>query len=148
VRRIIAEHPNIRAVDNPIEVGDLDALEFKLGEMLEVPVGSSGHSLAENVSEATQRKPRGPQPQMARHRTIAEVVAPYRQDWKREPNLNRVADQLDKAGVEVRKTWTQIRPRAVRSWTRAVDSIPHLVVKAIEYSLRMAQRPPNNVPEL
>ena len=35
VARIIAGSPSFMAVDNPREMGDLDALEFKLGEMLE-----------------------------------------------------------------------------------------------------------------
>jgi hypothetical protein len=136
VRRILAEHPYVQAVDFSFESGDVDNLKFKLREMLEVLEVPAESTPSVEIPAAPHRK-RGPQTDMERHRKIAGIVEPYGQGWKQESNLIRIAAQLDREGVSVRKSWKE---QGVRKWNRAVTSCPEKMVKAIDYSRLMAER--------
>jgi hypothetical protein len=137
VRRIIADHPRIQSVDNPVEMGDLDALEFKLREMLEyVPEPTSPTT----TQPSPPRKSRGPRPDMTKHESIANAVRPYGEDWKQENNLEDIAKKLDREKVPVTKTWPNRKPAGARTWKTALMSFPQDVVKTIAYSLQMTHK--------
>ena len=76
---------------------------------------------------------------MGKHKSIANVVAPYGNDWRQSENLEKIVAQLDREKVPPSKSWTRRTPPA-RSWEKAHLSHPDVVVKAIEYSLEMAER--------
>jgi hypothetical protein len=99
----------------------------------------TSHTPGFSPTPTVSRQPRGPKPATVTHNAIADVVAPYGDEWKKEKNLSQIARQLDTDGVPTRNSWKQRKPPA-RSWRRALLNYPELVIKAIGYSLRMAQR--------
>lgn len=115
---------------------DLQVLEFRLREILEVLESTPESTLSREIPAAPHGK-RGPQPDMALHRKIAGIVEPYGQGWRQESNLIRIAAELDQASVSVKKSWKEQR---VRTWNRAVTSCREKMIKAIRYSLWMAHR--------
>jgi hypothetical protein len=136
VSRIEREYDNILAFDKRTEGRDLEALKWKLREMLE-KIPKPAVSAA--ISQSPSKRLRGPQAAMAKHEKIAAVVAPFGGDWKQEHNLDQIAAQLDRANVPVSKSWPEHKP-PVRSWSRAVTNLRQAVVKTIEYSLWMVKR--------
>ena len=85
------------------------------------------------------RKPRGPAPKMEDHRRVADVVRGFSDLWRTQENLEKIGPELDRKGVPVPPTWPKRRP-AIRSWRRAAERFPRLMISAIEYRLKMAAR--------
>jgi hypothetical protein len=80
---------------------------------------------------------RGPKPKMKFHRTVTEVVGSFGPKWKQ--HLERIAAKLDKLKIPAPQAWAT-RERRALTWTRAVEYYPAVVVKVLEYSLKMAAK--------
>jgi hypothetical protein len=83
------------------------------------------------------KKKRGPRAKMEFHRAVAEVVRSFGPNWKE--HLEQIAGKLGKRNLPPLAAWANRNPPA-RSWRRAVEYYPELVVKALEYSLEMAAK--------
>ena len=84
---------------------------------------------------------RGRKANMEFHLAVAAVVKLYGPDRRKESNLEKIVEGLDKdkGRTPPLKKWASRKPRAT-SWTRAFQNNPELVRKALAYSLRMAAR--------
>ena len=82
---------------------------------------------------------RGPKPDVANHEKVARIVSAYGEDWTSDDNVAELCDELDRQGVPVPKTWATRRDGTARSWNRARQNYPHLVVKAIKDRCKAAQ---------
>jgi hypothetical protein len=87
---------------------------------------------------------RGPMAKENRHRAIARWVAEFQRrygdKWRKKENLERLAERLHNDPLTPpSKTWANWRAPA-RSWRRAVQNHPDLVVKTLEYSLKWARQ--------
>jgi hypothetical protein len=104
-----------------------------------------GRTLEHAQPVPSTRRKRGPKPDMQNHNKVAEVISGYREAWAHDENLSEVCEQLDSAGVPIPKTWPRRTDGKSRSWARALEHYPYLVVKAIKDRCRMARR--NIAPE-
>jgi hypothetical protein len=84
---------------------------------------------------------RGPKAKMKFHRAVAKMVRSYGPNWKKR--LEQIVRKLDKSKLPPSTAWAKRNPPA-RSWERAWLHHPDVVLKAIEYSLKMAAK---NIPE-
>jgi hypothetical protein len=80
---------------------------------------------------------RGPKAKMKFHRAVAKVVHSYGPNWKKR--LEQIVRKLDKSKLQPLTAWAKRNPPA-RSWDRAWQHYPSVVLKAIEYSLEMAAK--------
>lgn len=83
------------------------------------------------------KKKRGPQAKMDFHRAVAEVVHSFELNWKK--HLEQIAGKLDKRNLSPPVAWAKRNPPA-RSWKRAVEQYPDVLLKALAYSLKMTAR--------
>jgi hypothetical protein len=86
---------------------------------------------------------RGPTADDKRHKTIAEAVRPFGDEWRKPKNLERIAKALEREHIRVPKRW-QERKVPIISWNRAVKQHPDLVIKVIEYSLKWVRERQRN----
>ena len=86
--------------------------------------------------ESQSRKRRGPSVPEGRHEKIAQIASGVR-NWRK--NLDTLAVELKKNSVDPPKNWAKWKVPC-RSWTRGASRRPDLFVKAIEYSIEMAQK--------
>lgn len=99
--------------------------------------GIARRVLSQPATDSGNRQPkRGPEVRVE-HRAIGDAAKKCGPEWKHK--LHEVAENLDKNGIPPRRRWTDLSPPA-RSWRRAATHHPSLVIKAIEYSLRMSER--------
>lgn len=87
---------------------------------------------------ASERK-RGPKPDQENHAKVARVIAAYGATWTSDDNLLEICDEFDRQQIPVPKTWATRSDGQARSWCRAYQHYPHLVVKAIKDRLKAAQ---------
>jgi hypothetical protein len=82
---------------------------------------------------------RGPEAKMTFHRAVAEVVHSFGPNWKE--HLDQIAGKLDKRKRDLPPPaiWATRNPPA-RSWKRAVEQYPDIVLKTLAYSLKMTAR--------
>jgi len=83
------------------------------------------------VPPAPIPKRRGPRPDTANHEKVARIVTAYGENWTSDDTLVELCDELDREGVPVPKTWATRTDGKARSWNRARQHYPPLVVKAI-----------------
>lgn len=98
-----------------------------------------GHPSPVHPVETAAKRRFGPKPAMERHRRIAEIVTNYGDKWKQEEQLGQIAPKLDQGKIKTSPAWTKWNP-PTRSWRRAVENNREKVIKAIEYSLKMASK--------
>jgi len=92
----------------------------------------------EDSRPSPARKKRGPRANMERHRVIARVVSPFGATWPK--HLPEIAELLcQEPTATILTTWEKRIP-AVRSWSRAEQEIPEMMLCAIKYSLKMAAK--------
>jgi hypothetical protein len=94
-----------------------------------------------NTAPALPAQPKakhGPEAKMEFHRAVAEVVNSFGLNWKE--HLEQIAAKLDKQKMTPAPSAWAKRERPARSWTRAVEYYPEVVVKVLDYSLKMAAR--------
>ena len=65
-------------------------------------------------------------------------IRSYGEDWTTDDNLVELCDELDQQGVPVPKKWLMRKEGPARSWSRARQLYPHLVIKAIKYYSKAA----------
>jgi hypothetical protein len=101
-----------------------------------------------NEAPAQHRK-RGPKPDLANHAKVAAIVSSYGESWTDEDNLLEICEDLDKQHVPIPKTWPTRKPPA-RSWRRALQNDPGLVIKTINDRCKGAQlaEPEGNLRQL
>jgi predicted transcriptional regulator len=95
-----------------------------------------------NTAPALPAQPkakRGPTANMEFHHAVAKVVHSFGPKWKE--HLDQIAKKLDrqKEMTPAPSAWAK-RERPARSWTRAVEYYPEVVVKILDYSLKMAAK--------
>jgi hypothetical protein len=83
---------------------------------------------------------RGPKPDLITHQKVARIVAAYGDNWTGDESLRELCDELDQQSVPVPKTWATRRDGHARSWSRAFEYYPGLVIKAIKDRCSAAQR--------
>ena len=88
--------------------------------------------------QSSPRK-RGPKPDVENHAKVVNIVSSYGEHWTLDDNLREVCDTLDQQNVPIPKTWPVRLDGRSRSWSRAFENYPHLVVKAIKDRCKMAQ---------
>jgi hypothetical protein len=97
--------------------------------------------------DGLQPKPRkrGPRPDVESHRKVLRIVSAYGDTWTSDDNLAELCDELDREAIPVPKTWATRRDGQARSWSRARQHYPDLVIKAIKDRCKAAQQddPPN-----
>jgi hypothetical protein len=105
-----------------------------------LPAGQPSSGTAPSPAAASDRKKRrGPTPKMADHRKVAEVVSRYGADWRSEDKLMQIAKELDQLEVPIPPSWSR-KPTVARTWRRAEENRPRLVILKIKYHLMMAER--------
>lgn len=80
---------------------------------------------------------RGPKPDLINLRKVVTTTTHIGKDWQNR--VDSFCTELDRLKVPVPKTWPQKRPPA-RSWRRALENYPTLVIRAIKDRLIMAKR--------
>ena len=92
------------------------------------------------VSADEPRKRRhGPKPNFSKHEKIAEAVDAIGSNWREDDQLARLVRMLDEARVPGSRGWADWKT-VPRSWQRAAQYAPDLVIKTIEYSLSVIER--------
>jgi hypothetical protein len=86
---------------------------------------------------------RGPKPDLISHEKVARIVAAYGANWTSDESLGELCDELDQQGVPVPKTWATRPDGHARSWNRAREYYPNLVIKAIKDRCNATQRTAN-----
>jgi len=95
-------------------------------------------SLAKPVLTATPRK-RGPKADLENHAKVVKIIARFGETWTVEDNLREICEALDADKVPVPKTWAARTDGKSRSWRRAFENYPYLVIKAIKDRCKMAE---------
>jgi TraM recognition site of TraD and TraG/Helicase HerA, central domain len=90
-----------------------------------------------------QHRKRGPKPDTENHEKVVRTVSAYGDNWTSDENLAELCDELDEQGVPVPKTWGTRRDGQARSWRRALQHYPGLVIKAIKDRCKAAQQAAN-----
>jgi hypothetical protein len=75
---------------------------------------------------------------MENHAKTAKILETYGQEWSGQDHLREICDELDRQGVPIPKTWAYRQDAKSRSWCRAVENYPQLVVLAIKDRLKAA----------
>ena len=88
-------------------------------------------------------KKRGPKPDHDTALRVSEIVARVAPDGDWRSNLDEICEALDEGHVPVPSTWR--RNRDCRSWSLCLER--DVVVKAIEYRLRLASQRKKRTPE-
>jgi hypothetical protein len=83
---------------------------------------------------------RGPKADMDNHHKVARLISQYGEAWAEDETLSEICAELDGAAVPIPKTWPRRTDGKSRSWARALEHYPHLVVKAIKDRCKMARR--------
>jgi hypothetical protein len=91
-----------------------------------------------DISEPQPRK-RGPKADVESHEKVVRIVSAYGSSWTSDDSLAELCDELDQQGVPVPKTWATRRDGQARSWSRARQHYPGLVIKAIKDRCKAAQ---------
>ena len=86
---------------------------------------------------------RGPKPDLETASRVAEIVARVAPDGDWRPKLDDICDALDGQNIPFPRTWR--RKRQCRSWADCCER--DVVVKAIEYRLRIANERKKAPPE-
>jgi hypothetical protein len=73
------------------------------------------------------------------HEKVVRIVSAYGSSWTSDDSLAELCDELDQQGVPVPKTWATRRDGQARSWSRARQHYPGLVIKAIKDRCKAAQ---------
>ncbi len=81
--------------------------------------------------QKAQRK-RGPRPDIENQEKVAALIRRYDDDWILDDNLSEVCEALDQQQIPVPKTWAKRSEGHARSWSRALQLYPALVIKAIK----------------
>jgi Helicase HerA, central domain/TraM recognition site of TraD and TraG len=89
---------------------------------------------------AVQRKP-GPKPDKENHAKVVKVISAYGETWVLDENLMDICDELDRQLIPVPKTWATRKDGSARSWSRARQYYPQLVIKAIKDRCKAALQP-------
>ena len=63
---------------------------------------------------------------------VVGIISAYGETWTSDENLLELCQELDQNGVPVPKTWATRRDGSARSWKRARQYYPQLVIKAIK----------------
>ena len=118
------------------------ALETSASAPVVAPKKSADAVMADvvNTAPALPAQPklkRGPKANMEFHRAVAKVVHSYGPYWKER--LEQIVRKLDKSKLQPLAAWAKRNPPS-RSWDRAWQHYPGVVLKAIEYSLEMAAK--------
>ena len=82
----------------------------------------------------------GPKPDVVSHEKVVRIVAAYGDSWTSDESLAELCDELDQQAVSVPKTWATRRDGQARSWSRARQHYPGLVIKTIKDRCRAAQQ--------
>ena len=82
---------------------------------------------------------RGPKPDVESHDKVVRILSAYGENWTTDASLQELCSELDEQGVPVPKTWATRRDGSARSWNRARQYYPHLVIKAIKDRCKAAQ---------
>jgi len=92
------------------------------------------------VVEAPQPRKRGPKPDKHNHELIASVIRSFGDNWTSDEKLEELCAELDRLSVPVPKTWANRNDGKCRSWNRALEHYPRLIIKAIRDRLKAAQK--------
>ena len=76
---------------------------------------------------------------MENHTMVLSLIRLYGESWTNDDNLSEICHMLDDQGVPIPKTWPVRADSIPRSWTRALENYPHLVIKAIKDRLKAAR---------
>ena len=109
------------------------------GEPLATSQGSTKTDLAPSERASKGFGERGLEPNIDRHRAVANVVRQYGEAWKQEANLEKICRELDRLKVKVPEKWTKWDDGPARTWKRAREYNPDRVVKSIQNSLKMVE---------
>ena len=90
------------------------------------------------TGEQGLHRKRGPKPDVENHAKVVSIVGSYGEPWTLDENLREICDRLDQQAVPIPKTWPMRADGKSRSWSRALENYPHLVVKAIKDRCKMA----------
>jgi len=83
---------------------------------------------------------RGPKADLDKHAKVAAIIRGHTQNWRTSPQeLTSICKQLDEAGVPSSDKWAERRDDPASTWQAAGEMHPHLVVKTIEHSLKVAR---------
>lgn len=84
-----------------------------------------------DMPPAAHRK-RGPKPDRENQAKVATLIRNYGENWTTDDNLVEICDELDRQQVPPPKTWLMRAEGRARSWGRARQIYPRLVIKAIK----------------
>jgi hypothetical protein len=80
---------------------------------------------------------RGPAPSIPQQQ-IDAIIKARGGEWRTESALESICDELDQKNIDLPKRWAKWA-RKPRSWVRAMEYQKRLVIKQLEYSLKMTR---------
>ena len=106
----------------------------------DAPRQERSNPAAETIPESQELRKRhhGPSADMKRHHEIVEIIKRFGVDWQK--HLEEIAGACEKDKIRPSRAWAVDHKLKTRSWSRAVEHYPDRVIKAIQYSLKMASR--------
>jgi len=145
-----AMNEEIEGAINSLELNilDRDLLQLQLSQLLrrlnaEGPPEPQSVTRVDQANVATSERSHvekpsrksGPKPMTEQNRRVAELAARYEGDWR--DRVSEICTLLDAELVAFPKSW---RKNGCSGWVDGLDANRELVVKALEYRLKAAQK--------